>query len=83
MVSSTDHLENPVRDFPPHLTGTSNFNIPKIELSEELIPVSNPIYKDELPENVHTMHYRTDIIPGSFAFHHVNQMVAKAQIIRP
>ena len=54
------------------------FGILLSELSEELITVSNPIYKDELPENVHTMHYQTNILPGSFTFHHVNQMVAKA-----
>jgi hypothetical protein len=66
MVSPTDHIENPVQDPPPHLTGTSIFNIPKIELSKESIPVSNPIYEDKLLENVHTVYYWTDIIPGSF-----------------
>ena len=82
MVSPTDHVKNPVRDPPPHLTGTSIFNIPKIELSKKLIPISNPIYKDELLENVHTAHYQTDMILGSFASCHVNQMAAKAQIIK-
>ena len=67
---------------PPHSTGTSILNIPKIGLSEELIPVPNHIYEDERPENAHTVHYWTDIILGSFAFHHVNQIAAKARIIK-
>jgi hypothetical protein len=44
MVGPTKHIKNPVQDHPPHLTGTSIFNITKIELFKELIPISNPIY---------------------------------------
>ena len=52
-----------------------------MELSEELIPISSPIYEDEILENIH-MPYHSDLIPGSFAFYHINQMVAKSQIIK-
>ena len=51
MVSPTDHIENPVQDPPPHLTGTSIFNIPKIELSKELIPVPNHIMRMNSQKN--------------------------------
>ena len=44
MVGPTKHIKNPVQDHPPHLTGTSILSIAKIELFEELIPISNPIY---------------------------------------
>ena len=81
MVNPSDHVETPARDPPPHLTGNSIFGIPTLELSEELIPVSTPVYEDELPENIYTAPYRSDLIPGSFAFRHVNQMAAKGRII--
>ena len=82
MVSPSDHIETPARDSPPHLMGNSNFGIPKLELSEELSAISKPVYKDELPKTLHIMPYHSDIIPGSFAFCHIDQMVAKAQIIK-
>ena len=62
--------------------GNSIFEILKLELSEELSTVSKPVYKDELSENVHITPYHSNMISGSFTFHHVNQMAAKAQIIK-
>ena len=82
MVNPSDHVETPAQDSTPHLTGNSIFGIPKLELSEELSAVSKPVYKDELPETLHIAPYHSDLIPGSFAFCHVNQMAAKAQIIK-
>ena len=82
MVNPSDHVETPARDSPPHLTGKSVFGVPKLELSEELSAVSKPLYEDELPDNLHIAPYRSDLIPGSFAFRHVNQMAAKARIIK-
>ena len=79
MVSPSDHVETPAWDSPPHL---SIFGILKLELSEELSAISKPVYKDELPETLHIVPYHSDIIPGSFAFCHVNQMAAKARIIK-
>ena len=60
---------------PSHCTGTFIFNITKIELSEELIPISNPVYMDELSENVHSVYYWMDIIPSPFT------MLTKWQLI--
>ena len=78
MVSPSDHVKTPAWYSPPHLTGNSIFGIPKLELSEELSAISKPIYEDELLETLHIAPYHSDIIPGSFTFCHVNQMVAKA-----
>ena len=82
MVSPSNHVKTPAQDSPPHLTGNSIFGIPKLELFEELSAVSKPVYEDELPETLHITPYHSDIIPGSFAFCHVNQMAAKARIIK-
>ena len=82
MVNLSDHIETPTWNSPPHLTGNSIFGIPKLELSEELSAVSKPVYEDELPELLHITPYHSDIIPRSFAFHHINQMAAKAWIIK-
>ena len=82
MVNLSDHVKTPAQDSAPHLTGNSIFGIPKLELSEELSAISKPVYEGELLENVHIMPYHSNIIPGSFAFHHINQMAAKAQIIK-
>ena len=82
MVSHSDHVETPAPDSPPHLTGNSIFGVLKLELSEELSAVSKPLYEDKLPETLHIAPYHSDLIPGSFAFCHVNQMAAKAQIIK-
>ena len=78
MGSPSDHIETPAQDSPPHLMGNSIFGILKLELSA----VSKPVYEDELPETLHITPYHSNIIPGSFAFHHVNQMAAKVQIIK-
>ena len=75
MVSPSDHVETPAWDSPPHL---SIFGILKLELSKELSAVSKPVYEDELPETLHIAPYCSDLIPGSFTFHHINQMTAKA-----
>ena len=53
-----------------------------MELSEELFAISKPVYRDELLETLHITSYHSDIIPGSFAFRHVNQMAAKALILK-
>ena len=53
-----------------------------MELFEELSAVSKPVYEDELIENLHIAPYNSNIIPESFAFCHINQIVAKAQIIK-
>ena len=82
MVSPSDHVKTPAQDSPPHLMGNSIFGIPKLELSEELSAVSKPVYEDELLENLHIAPYHSNIIPGSFTFHHVNQMAAKDRIIK-
>ena len=82
MVNPSDHVETPARDSPPHLTGKSIFGVLKLELSEELSAVSKPLYKDELLETLHIAPYCSDLIPGSFTFCHVNQMAAKARIIK-
>ena len=76
MVNPSDHIETLARDSPPHLTGNSIFGVPKLELSEELSTVSKPLYEDELPETLNIAPYRSDLIPGFFAFRHVNQMAA-------
>ena len=78
MVNPSDHVETPVRDPPPHLMGNSIFGVQTLELSEELTPISMPVYKDELLENIYAVPYCSNLIPGSFAFRHVNQMAAKA-----
>ena len=64
MVSPSDHVETPVQDSPPHLTGNSIFGIPKLELSKELSTISKPVYKDELLETLHIAPYLSDLIPG-------------------
>ena len=78
MVSPSNHIRTPARDSPPHLTGNSIFGIPKLELSKELSTLSKPVYEDELLDTLHIAPYHSHIIPGSFAFRHINQMVAKA-----
>ena len=83
MVNPFDHVKNPVRDLPHHLSGCSIvLGLAKIELSKILISISSSVYGDELLENIHVMPYHLDLIPGSFAFCHINQMVAKSQIIK-
>ena len=82
MVSPSNHIRTPARDSPPHLTGNSIFGIPKLELSKELSTLSKPVYEDELLDTLHIAPYHSHIIPGSFAFRHINQMVAKAWIIK-
>ena len=82
MVNPSDHVKTPAQDSPPHLMGKSIFGVLKLELSEELSAISKPLYKDELPETLYIAPYHSDLIPGSFAFHHVNQMAAKAWIIK-
>ena len=82
MVSPSDHVKTPAWDCPSHLMGNSIFGIPKLELSKELSAISKPVYEDEIPEALHITPYHSDIIPGSFAFCHINQMAAKARIIK-
>ena len=65
------------RDPPPHMED-SIFDKPTLEISDELSPVSRPVFDDEVPENLTLSLYKTNKIPGLFALHHVNQMVAKS-----
>ena len=80
MVKPSDHVETSARDSPPHLTGKSVFGVPKLELSEELSAISKPLYEDELLETLHMAPYRSDLIPGSFAFHHVEWVSPGTQL---
>ena len=82
MFNPSDHIKTPTQDSALHLTGNSIFGIPKLELSEELSTVSKSVYKDKLLENIHIVPYHSNIIPGQFTFRHVNQMAAKAQILK-
>ena len=70
------------RDTPPHLLDDSIFDTPKLEISDELIAVFNPNFEDDIPEHLIPTLLRTENIPGLFALHQVNQMAAKAQIIK-
>ena len=69
------------RDPPPHMED-SIFDKPTLEISNDLSPVSSPVFDDEVPENLSVALYRTDKILGLFALRHINQMVAKSQIIK-
>ena len=80
MVNPFDHVEIPAWDSPPHLTGNSISEIPRLELSKELSTISEPVYEDELLENVHIVPYHSNIIPRSFTFCHISQMVDKLKI---
>src|ERR1700683_1499652 len=70
-----------VRDAPPHLED-SIFDRPTLDISEELDAISNPVFEDGVPETLTLCLYKTEKIPGLFALCHINQIVAKAQIIK-
>ena len=70
-----------VRDAPPHLED-SIFDRPMLEISEELNTISNPVSEDEVPDSLTCSLYRTEKIPGLFSLRHINQIVAKAWIIK-
>src|ERR1700734_3332746 len=53
-----------------------------LEISDELSPVSRPVFDDEVPENLNVSLYKTDKIPGLFALRHINQMAVKSRIIK-
>ena len=40
------------------------------------------VYEDKLPKNIHTIPYHSNLILGSFVFHHISQVAAKAWIIK-
>ena len=69
------------RDSPPHMED-SIFGKPTLEISDELSPVSRPVFDDEAPENLNVSLYKTDKILGLFTLCHVNQMAAKSRIIK-
>ena len=46
MVNPSDHVETPAWDSPPRLTGNSIFGVPKLELSDELSAISQPLYEE-------------------------------------
>src|SRR6267154_6847707 len=56
MTTSSGSDASMVRDLPPHLP---LFNVPELEAPKELTPVANPIYEDEVPENLHPALYQT------------------------
>src|SRR6202050_4048029 len=68
------------RDPPSHMEN-SIFNKPTLEISDNLSPVSSPVFDDEVPNNLSVALYKTDKILGLFALCHVNQMLAKSRII--
>jgi hypothetical protein len=74
MTTSTESSTSMVRDLPPHLP---LFNIPKLEVSEELTLVTNPVYEDEVPEKLHLSLCQSENLPGLFALCHINQVAAK------
>jgi hypothetical protein len=63
------------RDPPTHMED-SIFDKPVLEISDDLSPVSNPVFDDEVPENLSVALYKTNKILGLFSLHHVNQMAA-------
>ena len=65
------------RDPPPHMED-SIFDKPTLEISDDLSPVSSPVFDDEVPDNLSVALYKTDKIPGLFALRHINQMPAKS-----
>ena len=79
MTTSSGSDASMVRDLPPHLP---LFNVPELEAPKELTPVANPIYEDEVPENLHPTLYQTENLPGLFTLCHVNQAPAKERIIK-
>src|ERR1700692_2129408 len=84
MSESGSHISSAplVKDTPPHLPEDSIFGKPALEISNKLNPVSSPVFEDEVPENINLSLYRTERIPGLFTLCHVNQISAKAQIIK-
>src|SRR6202167_1892973 len=76
-VSSTPMARDP----PPHMEN-SIFDKPALEISDDLSPVSSPVFDNEVPENLSVALYKTDKILGLFALRHVNQMAAKFRIIK-
>ena len=69
------------RDPPPHMED-SIFDKPMVEISDDLSPVSSPVFDNEVPDNLSVALYKTDKILGLFALRHVNQMPAKSRIIQ-
>jgi hypothetical protein len=69
------------RDPPPHMED-SIFDKPALEISDNLSPVSRPVFDDEVPENLNVALYKTDKIPGLLALRHPNQILAESQIIK-
>src|ERR1700723_4182037 len=59
------------RDPPPHMED-SIFDKPTLEISDDLSPVSSPVFDDEVPDNLSVALYKTDKIPGLFALRHIN-----------
>src|ERR1700734_1937799 len=53
-----------------------------LEISEELNPISSPVFDDEVPENLSLSLYKTKKFPGLFALCHLTQMPAKSLIIK-
>src|SRR5882762_7064390 len=79
MTTSSRSNASMVRDLPPHLP---LFSVLELEAPKELTPVANPIYEDEVPENLHPTLYQMENLPGLFALCHVNQATAKERIIK-
>ena len=53
-----------------------------LDISKYLNDISNPVIEDKVPENLNFSLYKTEKIPEPFALHHINQIMAKAWIIK-
>src|ERR1700691_3019634 len=76
-ISSTPKVRNTL----PHLLEDSIFKRLTLDIFEELSTIFNPVLEDKVLENLTLSLYKTEKIPRLFALCHINQMVAKAQII--
>ena len=55
----------------------SIFYKPMLDISEELNAISNPVFENEVPENLTLSLYKTENIPGLFTLRHVNLIHGK------
>src|ERR1700679_1040282 len=69
------------RDPPPYMED-SIFDKPMVEISDDLSPVSSPVFDNVVPDNLSVALYKTNKILGLFALRHVNQIPAKSRIIK-
>jgi hypothetical protein len=70
------------REVPPHMADDSIFRKPDLRISEELSPITKPLYKEDVLEELNLSNYSSEDIPKLFTIRHCNQMPAKARIIK-